>query len=178
MNGYSVEKILKEHGFPDFKWVSGKDIEVVRWARMKCLFGCPNYGTRGTCPPNVLSVEESREFFREYETIAVIRIAASVQEIGDHRKWSRDTNRRLLELEKSVFKSGWPKAFALYVDGNCLCDECTGSRLDCTEKAGARPSPEALAVDVFSVVKKCGFPIEVLVTPDGEMNRYAFLLLS
>ena len=173
-----VEEIIKEHGYEDHRWVSGKDIEVARWVRMKCMFGCPNYGTRGTCPPNVPPVEECGELFREYERIAIIRISARAEEIKDHRKWSRDTNRNLLELEKSVFKAGYPKAFVLFVDGNCLCDECTGGGRECTNRAGARPSPESLGVDVFSTVKKCGFPLEVLAEPSGEMNRYSFLLVS
>lgn len=173
-----IEKLMKEQGYPEFKWMTGKDIEIARWVRMKCLFGCPNYGTRGTCPPNVPSIEESRELFREYERIAIIRISADAGKIKDHKKWSRDTNRKLLELEKSAFKAGYSKAFVLYVDGNCVCEECSGSRQECTNKAAARPSPESLGVDVFSTVKKCGFPLEVLAEHSGEMNRYSFLLVS
>jgi hypothetical protein len=37
---------------------------------------------------------------------------------------------------------------------------------------------EALAVDVFSTVRKYGFPIEVLSDFSQAMNRYAFLLVE
>jgi predicted metal-binding protein len=42
----------------------------------------------------------------------------------------------------------------------------------------ARPCPEALAVDVFSTVRRAGFPIEVLTEYNQEMNRYALLLVE
>jgi predicted metal-binding protein len=42
----------------------------------------------------------------------------------------------------------------------------------------ARPCPEALGVDVFSTLRKAGFPIEVLTEYGQKMNRYAFLLVA
>jgi hypothetical protein len=42
----------------------------------------------------------------------------------------------------------------------------------------ARPSPESMAVDVFSTVRQVGYPIEVLSDYAQAMNRYAFLLLE
>jgi hypothetical protein len=41
----------------------------------------------------------------------------------------------------------------------------------------ARPSPEGMAVDVYSTVKQLGFPIEVRTDYSQEMNRYAFLMI-
>jgi hypothetical protein len=35
-----------------------------------------------------------------------------------------------------------------------------------------------MAMDVFSTVKKIGYPIEVLADYDRAMNRYAFLLIE
>lgn len=43
-----------------------------------------------------------------------------------------------------------------------ICAECTGERETCKDPESARPSPEALAVDVFATVCKYGYPIEVL----------------
>lgn len=42
----------------------------------------------------------------------------------------------------------------------------------------ARPTPDALAMDVYSTVRKLGYPIDVLSRYDQEMNRYAFLLID
>jgi predicted metal-binding protein len=93
-------------------------------------------------------------------------------------RWSREVNKKLLELERAVFLAGYRKAFLLFMDECSLCADCTGDRADCRDKRGARPSPEALAVDVFATVRSVGYPIEVLTGTDQTMNRYAFLLIE
>ena len=42
----------------------------------------------------------------------------------------------------------------------------------------ARPSPESFCVDVFTTVRKYGYPIKVLRDYDQEMNRYAILMVE
>ncbi|MFH1219242.1 MAG: DUF2284 domain-containing protein [Candidatus Eisenbacteria bacterium] len=51
-------------------------------------------------------------------------------------------------------------------------------RGECRNPAAARPSPEAMAVDVFSTVRQWDYPIEVLTDYSQAMNRYAFLLIE
>lgn len=41
-----------------------------------------------------------------------------------------------------------------------------------------RPSPEGMAVDVYTTVRQFGFPIQVLADYAQAMNRYAFLLVE
>jgi predicted metal-binding protein len=53
-----------------------------------------------------------------------------------------------------------------------------GARSECKEPRSARPTPEAMAVDVFSTVRKIGYPIEVLSDYRQAMNRYAFLMIE
>ena len=48
----------------------------------------------------------------------------------------------------------------------------------CKHSESARPSPEAMGVDVFSTVKPLGFPIEILSDYEQTMNRYAILLIE
>jgi predicted metal-binding protein len=47
----------------------------------------------------------------------------------------------------------------------------------CREPKMARPSPEAMAVDVYQTVKQLDFPIAVRTDYTQEMNRYAFLMI-
>jgi predicted metal-binding protein len=42
----------------------------------------------------------------------------------------------------------------------------------------ARPTPEALGVDVYSTVRKANYPIQVLSDYSQMMNRYAFILIE
>ncbi|VEN72673.1 Metal-binding protein [Candidatus Desulfarcum epimagneticum] len=178
MNAEKIETIISENGYPDFKWISGEEVEVRQWPRFKCMFGCPTYGKSGACPPSVPSVQECQEFFKEYRRIAIIHIAKKVARPDDRKKWGRETNLDLLKLEKAVFLSGHRKAFLLFMDECGICEDCPGQRDECLKPRLARPCPEGLGVDVFATVRKIGFPIEVLTDYEQEMNRYAFLMVE
>jgi len=53
-DGDKLEKLFKKHRFTDFKWIDPEKIVVSQWVRMKCTFGCGNFGRNACCPPNVL----------------------------------------------------------------------------------------------------------------------------
>lgn len=167
-----------EHGYTDFKWVEPKDFVVAQWVRMKCTFGCPIYGHNATCPPNVPTVAECRQFFDEYAAAAMFHFAKAVAKPEDRLEWGKGINTALLKLEREVFLAGHPKTFLLFMDTCCNCPECPGLRTRCKNPAAARPAPEAMAVDVFATARKYGFPIEVLSDYGQTMNRYAILLIE
>ena len=83
-----------------------------------------------------------------------------------------------MKLEREVFLAGYEKVFLLYMDSCYICTDCTGTREACKSPRSARPSPEAMAMDVFSTVREYGYPIEVLVDNSQAMNRYAFLMIE
>jgi predicted metal-binding protein len=173
-----LESVFAKHGYADFKWIDPQDIVVSHWVRMKCTFGCGEYGSNATCPPNVPSVEECRQFFGEYYTAAVFHFQKTVDKPESRHAWTREVNLKLLELEREVFLSGYHKAFLLFMDSCCICKKCAGERGECKRPKEARPAPEAMAVDVYATVRKYGFPIEVLTDYSEAMNRYAFLMID
>jgi predicted metal-binding protein len=173
-----LEAMFQRHGYTDFKWIDPQDIVVAQWVRMKCMFGCGEYGRNADCPPNVPSVAECRQFFSEYSTAALFHFRKTVARPEDRHAWSRQVNLGLVKLERKVFLAGHERAFLLAMDSCEICSECAGSREECKEPKSARPSPEAMAVDVFSTVRKYGYPIEVLAHYEQAMNRYAFLLVE
>jgi predicted metal-binding protein len=173
-----LESLFRKHSYTDFRWIDPTDIVVSQWTRMKCTFGCSGYGQNAACPPNVPSVEECREFFREYSTAAVFHFQKRVRKPEDRHDWSREINLGLLELEKAVFLSGYHRAFLLFMDSCSICKKCAGVRRECKRPTDARPAPEAMAVDVFATVRKYGLPIEVLRDYSQAMNRYAFLMIE
>jgi len=173
-----LEKIFKKHCFDDFKWLDPKKIAVSQWVRMKCLYGCPIYGSAACCPPNVPTVSECREFFREYSSAAVFHFSERMKKPEDRHVWTKKINARLLRLERDVFLAGNQRAFLLYMDTCHACAECASTRSGCNKKKAARPAPEAFAVDVFSTARSLGYPIEVLSDHDQPMNRYAILLVD
>ena len=77
-----------------------------------------------------------------------------------------------------MFLAGWHKAFLLPMSPCRTCPECVGVRQDCVNKKQARPTPEAMAMDVFGTVRPYGMPIEVLKDHQDQTNRYAFLLVD
>ena len=178
MDQANLETLFKDHGFADFKWVKPKDFVVSQWVRMKCLYGCSEYGRSGSCPPNVPSVPECRRFFDEYGTAAVFHFEKTVDQPEDRHAWTRDVNRKLLKLEREVFLRGYHKTFLLFMDTCSFCSDCAPSREECRDPKSARPSPEAMAMDVFNTVRPYGYPIEVLSGYSQVMNRYAFLLIE
>ncbi len=173
-----VEDRLREYGFDDFRWLSGKDIVVNQWVRFKCQLMCQRYGESAVCPPSLPSIAACREFFAEYESAVVLR----KQKTAEHREPDsvlfREIDDNLLALERAVFLDGYYKAMALPMTVCYLCRECTGDRTTCRHKDKARPNPEALGVDVFATVRALGYPVEVLNDYGETMNRYALLLVE
>ncbi len=173
-----VESILRDKGFTDFKWLDPMEIVVSQWVRLKCEFGCPDYGRLASCPPNTPSVEECRRFFAEYSHAIALHFEKVAPDDKVRRTWYTRTNLKLLKMEQAVFMAGYPKAFLLFIDSCSICPECVPNREDCKKPKLARPTVEAMAVDVFSTVRKLGYPIEVLTDTTQAMNRYAFLMID
>jgi len=172
-----LETIFRNHDCDDFKWVDPREFVISRWVRMKCTFGCSDYG-HASCPPNVPTVSECREFFNEYSRAVVFHFARSVEEPDDRKRWMRNVIAQMLQVEREVFLAGYRKAFVLPPDNCSICKECEPSRVECSNLKQARPGSEALAMDVFATVRQYDYPIVVLTDYDQVMNRYAFLLVE
>jgi len=174
----NLESLFQKHGFFDYRWIDPASIIVAQWVRMKCLYGCDEYGKTATCPPNAPPIAECERFVHEYRTAAIFHFEKKVDKPEDRHAWSRGVNNRLLTLERDVFLAGHVKAFLMFMDSCPLCVKCAGTRAECKEPMRARPSPDGLGIDVYSTVLKAGYPIEVLADYHRSMNRYAFLLVE
>ena len=56
-----LESLLREHGFDDVRCMAGAEVVVSPWVRLKCMYGCVDYGKRASCPSNAPGVEECRK---------------------------------------------------------------------------------------------------------------------
>jgi predicted metal-binding protein len=173
-----VDAIMQRRGYADYKWLNPADIVVSQWVRMKCLFGCNEYGRTAVCPPNVPAIPECERFFREYRSAVIIHFDKNVAKPEGRFAWTRKVNLNLLDLEKEIFCSGFEKAFLLFMDSCNICRDCHPKKEDCVEPKKSRPTPEALGVDVYSTARAAGYPIQVLADYAEKMNRYAFLLVE
>lgn len=173
-----LTKIFNKMGYSDFRWVEPKEIVVAQWVRMKCMFGCDSYGKNASCPPNVPSIPDCRAFFDTYKIGAMLHFSALLPNHDDIQEWAKEINKGLVGLEREVFVAGHHKAFVLFVERCRFCRDCTNTRGACKNKKLARPSIEAMGVDVFATVAKYGFPIKVLPSNKHEIDKYALLLIE
>lgn len=173
----ALDAIFQAHGYSDYKWVDPKQIVVAQWVRMKCMFGCGEYGRGAVCPPNTPPVTECERFFNEYSHAVILHFEGTMDQPEDRHAWSARINAKLIKLERAVFLAGLERAFMRFMDTCGLCKSCSGSRETCEHPRMARPAPEAMAVDVYSTVRRFGFEINVRTDYDQKMNRYAFLMV-
>jgi predicted metal-binding protein len=169
-----LDDLFQEHGYADYKWIDPREIKVAQWVRMKCMFGCGRYGKNATCPPNTPSVAECERFFREYHAAAIFHFSKKPGRGG----WAKKENPRLIKLERAVFLAGFERTFLLNMASCQECEDCPGDMAKCRNPLMARPSPEGMAVDVYSTARKFGFPIQVLPDHKQTMNRYAILMVE
>jgi predicted metal-binding protein len=172
-----IETVVSKFELTDFKWIDPKDIIVAHWVRMKCLYGCGDYG-RACCPPNVPTVNECREFFNEYTAAIVFRFHFDAEKGNYPKAYSQELYKDLLDLEREIFLSGYHKAF-IFGQSNCsLCKECVHKKEDCKHPEKHRPSPEAFAIDVYGTVRNLGYEINVVSQPHQEIDRFAILMIE
>jgi predicted metal-binding protein len=174
----SLETIFGDDGFADFWWIAPEQIVVAQWVRMKCMFGCSNYGRKGACPPQTLEVSDCERFSREYSDAVVFHLRLQEDNPEGRIGWYREMAFKLVELERKAFLAGFERACMLLFGGCYLCQGCTREKSLCKLPEKARPAPEGLAVDVFSTVKKLGYPISVLTDPAQAADRYVFLMVE
>ncbi|NNF97819.1 MAG: DUF2284 domain-containing protein [Desulfobacteraceae bacterium] len=172
-----IDDIIQLNSYSDYRWIDAKRIIVSQWVRMKCKFGCSEYGRGGACPPNTASVAECERFFREYTNAVILHFEGKMDKPEDRHAWSAKINAKLVKLERAVFLAGFERTFLLFMDSCCFCKACTGNRETCEQPRMARPAPEAMAVDVYSTVRQFGFDINVRGNVDQKMDRYAFLMV-
>jgi predicted metal-binding protein len=173
-----LDDLLHAQGYADYQWIDPQKIVVAQWVRMKCMFGCSEYGHGASCPPNTPSVSDCERFFGEYSRAVILHFNGVMEKPDDRHGWSKKINARLVKLEREVFLAGFERVFLLFMDSCCFCRECSGDRRSCNQPRMARPAPEAMAVDVYSTVSRFGFPIAVRTDYDQKMDRYAFLMIN
>jgi predicted metal-binding protein len=79
------------------------------------------------------------------------------------------------QIEIEAFHDGYPFAFEL---AECyLCETCTFPA-PCVFPAKARPSMQALGIDVYATVKKLGLPMKTLKRKDETPDFYGLVLLE
>jgi predicted metal-binding protein len=159
---------LRQQGASAVKMINISDIVVDERVRLKCQIPvCDSYNKNLMCPPHVPSVAVFREALAGYAGAILLQITAPLPEAAADRP-SVDVYapaKKLHELvnlaEKWAFEYNF--RFATGLMGGCcrLCDKCVAIQGGhfCRYPFKARPSMEAMGIDVVETVKAAGLPI-------------------
>lgn len=175
-------RMAKELGANEAKIVGTKDVVVDKRVRLKCAVPlCADYDRHLLCPPNLMSVDEFSDVLRLYKWAIIVQMVADTDSSDkspqpldrrlsrklelstDSAKWERKLHKIINELETVAFKSGYYLA-AGFIGGNCsLCRECVGPGREksCRHPFEARPSMEAMGIDVVRTCKNADLPIHL-----------------
>jgi predicted metal-binding protein len=171
---------LQDQGASHAKLIDARNIIVDERVRLKCQIPiCDSYGKNLMCPPYVPSVSAFREALALYHQAILIQTTATIpQNISlESKDAAYISAKKLHELvhfaEKKAFEHQF--RFATGLIGGCcrLCDECVAVRKGrfCRHPFKARPSMEAMGIDVVGTVMNGGlsvvFPISETVTWTG-----------
>ncbi len=128
---------------------------------------CKYYGRSHICPPLVMSAEEFSKVLARYSFAIMVQISLPAQELGaDREKAARDQVRKLNEivakLERDAFLLGCRSRGR---SGGRSMPPVRGMRRhrgrDCRFPFQARPSMEALGIDVIKTAENAGMPIDL-----------------
>ncbi len=144
-----VEYALRE-GAAAAAPISPALIAVSEQVRYKCQYGCRYYLRNKMCPPHTPPIAEFREVVRRYDQALLLRAAPE------------RLHGLILKLEREAFLLGHPLALGL-IEGPCsLCEKCPGPNAPCLQPEKARPSMEAMGIDVFQTCANVGIDLRVL----------------
>jgi len=148
-------------------------VEVDERVRLKCVAGrCMNYGQSATCLPYAPELDSARKAFGRFHWAVLLK--KDIVPVADFADFARHTSHGLkkeiefnevtVRIETMAFADGYYFAMGFGL-GNCrysLCDGTVCAALDsgrCRFPFKARPSMEAVGIDVYGLVAKVGWEI-------------------
>ena len=161
-----------------------KDIPVDERVTLKCQVPrCFGYGVSANCPPNTIKPDELRTHLGKYKwsifftkdvpSEVIVRDRATIKEkVAVYQ----DVYKIVSDIESMAFYDGHYLAFG-FGAGSCrhtfcslekTCRAMEGER--CRFSLRARPSMEAVGIDVYKMVATCGwdiYPIGSSASPDN-----------
>ncbi|MCE5295563.1 MAG: DUF2284 domain-containing protein [Euryarchaeota archaeon] len=149
--------------------------------RMKCQVPiCKNYGRSLMCPPSIMSLKEFSDILTRYSDSILVQWTldpdpdmlraikgSSLSTLENNDLYLKAMNRAIKEmttqlnaLEGDAMRLGYRFATA-FSGGPCaLCDDCVGAGGHCRHPFMARPSMEAVGIDVIATAFNAGLPIK------------------
>ena len=182
----------------DLRLIPTEIIVVADWVRLKCRYGCDNYGKHLCCPPFSPTPQETRAALSEYRNAVLARFEAkpdskltpkhAVKALSNSVVKMQKT---VAELEKTAFLAGCYKAFGMNAMPCALCETCVIEEIQkkdqavfeldgvkCKNKEIMRPSMEACGIDVFKTLQNAGYRPHVLKDCKEMVELFGLILLD
>jgi len=157
------------------KLIDAEQVVVAEWVRMKCRYGCDEYGVGRLCPPRVPSVDEMRKFLGYYSR-GLIFTFEGVREKERHRR-QREHRELVYRLEREMFLDGHVRAFGMGCGPCRLCDTCDLQE-PCPFPEKARPSMEACGIDVYGTMANVGMELRVVQRRGDPFTMVGLVLID
>ncbi|WP_053955513.1 DUF2284 domain-containing protein [Inediibacterium massiliense] len=161
-----LKRYIKSQQIHEVKEIEIDDLIIHKKVRDACIRNkCGQYGKNFMCPPYVGEIEDFQKRLKEYEKGFLITIQDHIKQPSIMENFyvsAIKLHHILLDIEKEAKKIGYEKAYAL-IGGNCkLCKVCNAKlgKDICNDPKRARPSLEAVGIDVIDTCKKVGISIE------------------
>ncbi len=175
-----IKDLTKDYKNFKFQYIDTISIEVEPWTRLKCQYGCPNYGKTLVCPPYAPKAEEFEGMLNSYNTAILfeISLASLGDDIGGITKISVD-------IENLCAHHGYYKAFGMGAGPCMVCkskgEECNLKESDlseCKYPNESRPSGEACGVDIHKTIENNGYDILGIDEENDSYFCYGLVLLE
>ncbi len=183
-----VEKLASfaiKNGAKEAKVMEADKVVVDERVQMKCRYPpCANYGKNLMCPPYVMNAKEFREIVAKYKYAIAVQLECLVDDelkamIGGDKSFKDLSNnaeyrakiekvfqeniakkmgKLISAIEKEAFVKGYYLSLGLGMGGCMLCPVCE-LKFPCKHPWEARPSMEALGIDVTRTVKNAGLQL-------------------
>ncbi|MBE9520030.1 MAG: DUF2284 domain-containing protein [Proteobacteria bacterium] len=156
-------------------------IDVAEWVRLKCQFGCSQYGTNWCCPPASPDLVKVRAVLQEYSQALLLIGSRQCKDFylnnAKRRAEKVRSWKEVVGIERQLFLEGYDKAISL-VSGSCaLCKKCTYPEA-CRFPMERRPPVEAFSIDLIGTLKNLGISTPVAQHTDDLFNYYSIILLE
>jgi predicted metal-binding protein len=167
-----LQKKALELGANDAKIISVDRIPVEDEVVAMCKAHlCKGYGKSANCPPHVIGPDRARQWIEKYETALFFKIDVSPQVLLSEDRFTTFKGVYIIasKLEALAREEGFPLAKGLAA-GSCKPVFCKGRTCDALTEEGecrypslARPSMEAVGINVFKLSKDVGWDIHTIL---------------
>jgi len=192
--------IATKGGASNAKAIKANQVVVDERVLLKCRYPpCPWYGQCLMCPPFTPSPQEFSRYLQKYRYAVIVQfefpypdelakktnnddltLPDLFREMGHMLEHSIDTawkdlQKMISTIEREAFNRGYYFATGLVAASCRLCEKCNPN-MPCRHPFEARPSMEAVGIDVYATTKKVG--LEATFEPRDKITLTGLVLLD